>query len=313
MRERWADGDLADPHALLQIDHRERSGSLIAHQAEAPAGQDRRSEGVAPAGQLYVAHPVRLFEVDDSGTVGEVQRHQQAASAGRDRELLWPGAGARGGRKGLHRSCVGHRGDGDGAQVARLPGGGVPAVDEDDVALDPRQTVLRRPPAGDRDAGDVRQAMRRVEGNAARGAGQGDDLDHAPASRVDDADVVGALAGRDRPQEAPVGRHGSAHGEVAERHLRPRRCELAAIQEKAGGRVGRVGRRERGAAGQPGQHGDHGEDGNAGESSDRHLVPPPFDRMSASCPCGATSLDRALVTPGPRPHRVRWKPTIASS
>src|SRR5665647_3467143 len=112
----------------------------------------------------------------------------------------------------------------------RLPGAGVPAIDEDDVARRSDQIVSRRLPAGDSDAGDVGQPVGRIQCDAARRAGDGNDLADALAGRVDDANVVVAEAGRHRPKEPPVGRDCPAGGEVAESHLRTLWGELATVE-----------------------------------------------------------------------------------
>ena len=59
MRERRADGDVAELRGPSQVDHGHRPGRLVAHQAGAPVGQDRRAERVAPGRD--VAHLVVRF------------------------------------------------------------------------------------------------------------------------------------------------------------------------------------------------------------------------------------------------------------
>ena len=115
------------------------------------AGSPRRT---GSSRSRHVAHPIALLQVDDRGAVGEVERHQQAAAVGRDRQLLRPGVWSSRRRSGPGRpEPAGLRAAGGRGWHCRKrgsPGGGVPAVDQDEVARGPRQTGLRRPPARER-------------------------------------------------------------------------------------------------------------------------------------------------------------------
>ena len=119
MRERRADGDVADLRAGPQVDHRHRPGRLVAHQADAPAGQDRGAERVGAARQPHVPHAVvigrcrrsRRCRRGSAAPAGGCRRARRRASAARRWCCVVAG-------DGLHGLRVGHRGDGDRAEVA---------------------------------------------------------------------------------------------------------------------------------------------------------------------------------------------------
>jgi hypothetical protein len=135
----------------------------------------------------------------------------------------------------------------------------------------------------------------RVERDPARSPRDRDDLDHPPAGRVDDADVVGALAGRDRPEEPSVGRHRAAGREVAERHLGALRRELAAVEQEAGGGIGRVGRRRRRGRGDTRE--DCDERHREGKSAYRHRASPLCERIVRGAPAARGHLVNVFHAP----------------
>ena len=153
---------------------------------------------------------------------------------------------------------------------------------------------LRVRDVGVRLARHVGEVTPRVERHAAAGTRDLDRLEHASLPERHDAHVVLAVAGRDGPVEAPVGRDRPAAGEVPEPHELARREQLAAALDDVRAGADRLVPRARYK--RPGRRSEPEQDDRRGE---RHRPPAPLRPHEAADRTGRLgSSGEVAVNPG---------------